>query len=76
MANMNIHELIKLLGMIWEDLNLRIMKYLLMKVIEYPYVILMIKDIFFSTEYILYHMVTKIYQQETDKIIYLFFVNS
>ena len=34
---MNIHELIKLLGMIWEDLNLRIMKYLLMKVIEYPY---------------------------------------
>ena len=43
---------------------------------EYPYVILMIKDIFFSTEYILYHMVTKICQQETDKIIYLLFVNS
>ena len=49
------------------------MKYLLMKVIKYPYVILMIKDIFFPMEYILYHMVTKIYQQEIDKIKKLFF---
>ena len=69
MTNMNIHEPIKkLLGIIWEDLNLRIMKYLLMKVIKYPYVILMIKDIFSPMEYILYHMITKIYQQEIDKI--------
>ena len=43
-------------------------KYFLMKVIKYSYVILIIKDIFFLMEYILYHMVTKIYQQEIDKI--------
>ena len=49
------------------------MKYLPMKVIKYPYVILMIKDIFVPMEYILYHTVTKIYQQEIDKIKKLFF---
>ena len=38
------------------------MKYLFMKVIKYPYVILMIKDIFFLMEYI--DIPTKIYQQD------------
>ena len=69
MTNMNKPDPIKkLLGIIWEDLNLRTIKYLPMKVIKCSYVILIIKYKFFLMEYIPYHMVTKIYQQEIDKV--------
>ena len=73
-TNMNKPDPIKkLLGIICKDLNLRTIKYLPMKVIKCSYVILIIKYKFFLMEYILYHMVTKIYQQEIDKIKKYFF---